>query len=200
MDAARNLLDDFEEKANTDEQWAIINAGGVGTRFWPVGYKYKPKQLLEFAKGKGSLLQMTVERQINKRDPNSISPKKVLIITNKDIEEQVYLQVKKYDIPRENIIGEPIGLNTGPALRVGALIVEEKAGPNAIIRSLHADHIIPDSIAFNKVLAKCANFAKLSNSYVEIGVTPSKELDGKFTVNPKLGHHVIGKNIYGGIH
>jgi len=191
-------------RAAQNEQWAVINAGGVGSRFWPVGYEKKPKQLLSFEPGEPSLLQSAVLRQVNPDNPNCISPDHVVIVTNANIVDEVWEQVKDIKvngvgIPRENILGEPKGLNTGPALRLGALFIEQKTegGPDAIIRALYADAVIPDHVSFNKVLANSADVAKFTNVYVEVGVTPGRELDGSLVVNPKLGHQQLGKDIGG---
>jgi len=188
-------------KAEKEEQWAVIIAGGEGTRLWPLSYPGSPKQLLEFEKGEGSLLQLAIKRQINPDDPNSLDPSHVIVITSKEIKDKVWEQVEELNmgVPKENIIGEPITLGTGPALRTGAFFIESKIGSekaeNAIIRSLYADHIILNPIAFNKSLAMCADFAKLTNVHMEIGVVPEKDENGEYVINPELGHLVLDQNI-----
>ena len=174
-------------------RWAVINAGGFGTRLWPICSPSKPKAFLKIGTSKFSLFQETIKRQVNPEDPNSIPPSQVVVVINKEVEEEARDQIKALgvDIPEENILVEPMRLNDGIATRLAAAFVERKAGESAIIRIIPADHVIPRPLELNAVLAKSEKIAKLTCVYVECGVTPSKDENGELRVNDQLGHIVI---------
>ncbi|MCK5451318.1 MAG: hypothetical protein KAI70_06100, partial [Candidatus Omnitrophica bacterium] len=187
-------------KAKKDEQWAIVQAGGAGTRIWPKGDENLPKQLLEIERGKGSLLTQTILRNINENDPNSIYPSQIVIMTSERLEDKVWEDVKGLGILRKNIISQPENLDTGPALRIGALFIENKGGADAVIRVVNSDCIIQDCLKFNEAISRASDFAKLTNVVAEIGITPAKKANGEYIVNPKLGHQVLGIKIGEGIY
>ncbi|MCX5707295.1 MAG: sugar phosphate nucleotidyltransferase [Candidatus Omnitrophica bacterium] len=90
--------------------YAVILAGGVGSRFWPFSRELEPKQFMKFI-GEESLLQATI-----KRLKGVISPKNIYIITNNIYFYELKEQIHKFHIPEENIILEPQGKNTAPAI------------------------------------------------------------------------------------
>ena len=98
-----------------DSTYAVIMAGGHGTRFWPRSRKKRPKQLLDIV-GSKSMIQQTVAR---------IEPlfplRNILIVTNKDQAPLI-----REHLPRlnpENILAEPYGRNTAPALALASVVV-----------------------------------------------------------------------------
>ena len=100
--------------------YIILMAGGVGTRFWPLSRRSRPKQLLSIV-GSKSMLRLTYERIRSLTDPS-----RILVITNMDLKNDV--QAELPEIPPENIIGEPQGKNTAPCIGLGAAIVRARAG------------------------------------------------------------------------
>ena len=102
--------------------FAVLMAGGVGTRFWPMSRKAYPKQLLNFS-GTKSMLQKTYDR-IKPLTTND----KILVITTAELKKAVEKQLPL--VPKENIIGEPEGKNTAPCIGLAATIIEKKASEN----------------------------------------------------------------------
>jgi len=151
------------------DTYALIIAGGVGARFWPRSREHSPKQLLEII-GSGTMIQNTVYRM----DP--IIPKeRILVITSAQQEESVRKQLPQ--LPPENIIAEPFGRNTAPAIGLGAEILKKRVG-DAVMLVLPADHLVHDIAAFQETLKNAIAVAEKSRGFVTIGVTPSRPETG----------------------
>ncbi|MCK9276275.1 MAG: sugar phosphate nucleotidyltransferase [Syntrophales bacterium] len=139
-------------------------AGGRGTRFWPLSREAKPKQLISFT-GQKTLLQETVDR---------IEPlvplRKILIITGAAHAEEVIGQFP--DLPKENVIIEPMGRNTAPCIGLAACHLKKK-DPDAIMIVLPADHTITDHASFTDTLKTASETAQQGNYLVTIGIRPS---------------------------
>ena len=113
--------------------YVVILAGGSGTRFWPKSRKKRPKQLLNIV-GPDSMLRQTVERSL------PLAPfDRMLIVTGAEHEGQVKDVLPEFS--EENILSEPIGRNTAPAIGLAALALVKK-DPEAVMAVLPADHII----------------------------------------------------------
>ncbi len=149
--------------------YAVIMAGGVGSRFWPRSKSKKPKQLLKIF-GDNTLIQNTVAR-LN----GLVENERVFVITNKDQVKQIRKQIPH--IPEENIIAEPFGKNTAACIGLGAVLVGHK-NEDAVMLTLPADHLILDVEAFQKVMKKAAEFAYESKGLVTIGITPTRPETG----------------------
>lgn len=150
--------------------YAVILAGGVGSRFWPFSRELEPKQFMKVI-GEDSLLQSTVSRI-----KDAIKPSRIFIITNKIHFYEVKAQILRFNIPDENIILEPEGKNTAPAVGLCAQLIS-KADTDAVIAVLPADHYIKDCKEFNRVLKKAVECAK-ENLLVTIGVKPLQPSTG----------------------
>lgn len=146
------------------KQFAVIMAGGVGTRFWPQSREAYPKQFLTLF-GNRSLIQQTVDR-ISKLIPFS----NILIITNKRYISLVQEQLP--ELPIGNILGEPLAKNTAPCVALAAEIIFQR-DENSVMTVLPADHIIENETEFLEVLKKAQTKAEELNSIVTIGITPS---------------------------
>ena len=124
--------------------FAVIMAGGSGTRFWPASRGSRPKQLLPLAGGETSLIAETVER---------IAPlvpaERVLVVTAALLAEATAAELSM--LPRENILAEPLGRNTAPCVGWAAAHVRRR-DPNAILMVLPADHHIGDPDTYRKTL------------------------------------------------
>lgn len=143
---------------------AIIFAGGVGTRLWPLSRKKSPKQF-EKVIGDKSTLQLAVERLVP-----DFQWEDIYISTGERYVAQVKEQLPQ--IPAENIIGEPEAKDVGPA--VGLVMAHlEKKHPNTPIVILWSDHMIRESQFFIKILNKCKKIiTKISNKIIFIGQKP----------------------------
>lgn len=148
---------------------ALIMAGGKGERFWPKSRISLPKQFLSFTDDGRTMIQLTVER---------ISPivdiKDVYIATNKMYKDLVMQQLP--DLPKENILCEPIGRNTAPCIGLGAVHMakrcEEAGETDASMIVLASDHLIKDTDIFLDTLKKGCETADNGDNLVTIGITP----------------------------
>jgi hypothetical protein len=99
--------------------YPVVLAGGRGTRFWPLSRKRRAKQLLALD-GKRTMIQQTVARLL------PLAPaRKFWVITNRDSYREIVRQMGK--LPRNQIIAEPVGRNTAPAIGLAAFILRERA-------------------------------------------------------------------------
>jgi mannose-1-phosphate guanylyltransferase len=123
--------------------YAVIMAGGSGTRLWPMSRRNRPKQSLKLF-GERTLFQQAVDR-LNPVFP----PARILVVTKSD--HVSLLRDQSPDLPVENFIIEPQGRGTAPALGLAAIHLQ-KRDPEAVMAVLTADHHIADAPAFHKVL------------------------------------------------
>ncbi len=149
--------------------YAVIMAGGVGSRFWPRSTEKTPKQLLEIV-NKGTMIQNTVARI-----SSVIEPSKILIVTNKLQKPTVARQLPQ--LPAENIIVEPIGRNTAPCIGLAALFIRRR-DPDAVMVVLPADHLMEDEAEFRRVLSLAIWVAYESGRLITIGIQPSRPETG----------------------
>ncbi|MDD5129567.1 MAG: mannose-1-phosphate guanylyltransferase/mannose-6-phosphate isomerase [Candidatus Omnitrophica bacterium] len=144
--------------------YAVILAGGVGSRFWPFSRELEPKQFIKII-GQHSLLQATIQRLKGLVDPSC-----TYIITNKIYFYEVKAQVAKFKIPDKNIILEPQGKNTAPAVGLCAKLIN-KFDQDAVLLVLPSDHYIKKVGNFKKTLKKAIVCAK-NNLLVTLGIKP----------------------------
>lgn len=143
--------------------YAVIIAGGRGTRFWPASRKDQPKQLLNII-GDSSMLQMTVDRL---RKMKNIED--VLIITGKHLEDKIKKTISGVD--PKNIIIEPSAKNTAPAIGLAALHIKQKRS-DAVMGVFPADHLIVGAQKFSKSVRSAIQIASKKDSLVTIGIQP----------------------------
>jgi len=148
--------------------WAVIMAGGSGTRFWPASRKHCAKQFLNIF-GRKTLLQQTFER-IKKVVPAS----RILVFTAQD---KVSLAVKLLRIPRSQVIGEPVGRNTAPCAAWAASLILKK-DPSAVLGIFPADHVIKNEAAFTQVLRVAYSQADETGMPVTLGIKPDQAHTG----------------------
>ena len=167
--------------------YAVILAGGSGTRFWPLSRKANPKQFLNMT-GERSLLQETLAR---------ISPRvrgsNVLIVTNKDHRKKILQQVKSFKIPLKNILLEPQGKNTAPAIAWAAAHIYRQS-KNAVMMVLPSDHLILNPKAFLKYLDEAVRLAG-QNYLVTLGIVPTRPETGYGYLKIKLFKR-LGKTVW----
>ena len=144
--------------------YAVIMAGGRGTRFWPRSREKKPKHLLDITSEK-TIIQETVDRI-----KPLISPNNILVVTGKKHARALIKQLP--EIPSQNIIIEPEGKNTAACIGLAALHLR-KIVPDDIMVVLPSDHAIADSRKFIDVLDAAAKVAAQEDGLVTIGIKPS---------------------------
>lgn len=142
--------------------YALILAGGTGTRLWPRSRRERPKQLLSLF-STHTMLQETRDRILP-----IIPADHIFVMTNEDYVPAAREQLS--DLPPENIIGEPEGHGTAPAIGLAARYIQRR-DPNAIMVSLHADHFIRDVEAFRTAVLHAAQVAS-SGYLVTLGIKP----------------------------
>ncbi|MBU1153266.1 mannose-1-phosphate guanylyltransferase [bacterium] len=151
--------------------YAIIMAGGQGTRFWPLSRVSSPKQVLKIV-GNNTMIQDTVLRI------SSLIPlHHIYVVTNKRHLQKIKAQLKEI-CPKENLnfIIESVGKNTAPAIAVSAFYINE-IDPQSIMVVLPADHIIQKKEEFLRLLRQAAEAARLGY-LVTFGIKPNRPETG----------------------
>jgi len=149
--------------------YAVIMAGGSGTRFWPLSRKKLPKQFLSLF-GHSSLLRQTYER-IQPLFSNEC----ILVVTNANYVELVKKELP--ELPSSNIIGEPVGRNTAPCIALAAALIHLR-DPDATMTVLPADHAISDLHTFQNVLITGRDYVQQQDHLVTIGIQPNRPETG----------------------
>ncbi len=157
-------------------RWAVILAGGVGSRFWPLSTPQRPKQLLPLV-GTRPLLAETADRM-----RPLIPAERTLVLTNATLAAAVTELLP--DLPDENVIVEPRGAGTGPALAWAAREIGRRAGDSAVMLSVHADWTVGEPERFRATLAAAADAAELHDALVTIGIVPSRPDPGFGYIQP----------------
>ena len=147
----------------TDQLVIVILAGGSGTRLWPRSRQAYPKQFLDFT-GQGTMLQETY-RRLTPLAP----PQRILVVTNAQYVDIARRQLP--DLPASHVIGEPLPRGTAAAVGLGAALAGH-IQPDAIMASVHADHLILKPQAFRDALAAAAEVAE-RGSLVTLGIKPT---------------------------
>ncbi|MBV8476671.1 MAG: NTP transferase domain-containing protein [Acidobacteria bacterium] len=149
--------------------YPIILAGGRGTRFWPLSRKRRAKQLLALD-GKKTMIQQTVERLL------PLAPSSHFwVITNHDLRAEIVRQLPK--VPRQQILAEPAGRNTAPAIGLAACLLL-KQDPQAILGLFPCDHVIADVKRYHEVLAHGLGLAAAADNIVVLGIRPTRPETG----------------------
>lgn len=156
----------------------VILCGGSGTRLWPLSRKGFPKQFLCLL-GEQSLFQSTVQR-VTDLNNNGFTVGPAIVVTGEEHRFLTSEQLAELDIEFGDIILEPQGKNTAPALTLAALAAEQK-GVDPVLFVTPADHAISDLAAFKKTASKAVS-AAAQGDVVLLGVTPS---------NPETGYGYI---------
>lgn len=148
--------------------YAVIMAGGAGTRFWPASRKARPKQLLDL--WGEPMIRRTCDRL------RSVVPLDAQwIITGAHLVEPIAAAVP--DLPRPQIIAEPVGRNTAPCVGLGAMLLQALHGPDAVFGLFPADHFIQGEEAFAQCLR--AAYAEAANdAIVTLGIPPTRPETG----------------------
>lgn len=147
----------------------VILAGGRGTRFWPLSRKRRAKQLLALD-GKQTMIQQTVARL------RPLAPaKRFWVITNEDSRREIARQIPRFN--RQQIIAEPVGRNTAPAIGLAAFILL-RSRPDAVIGMFPSDHVIADEKRYRQILQKGIDIAAAGENIVVLGIQPARAETG----------------------
>lgn len=149
--------------------YAVIMAGGSGTRFWPMSTRKRPKQFLKLF-GDRTMIQSTVDRL------EGFAPKeRCMVVTNSHYTQLVREQLP--GLPEEFVIGEPVARNTAPCVAAAAHILFNRDA-DAVMAVLPADHFIHDAATFRAILDAATETARQNNALVTIGITPNRPETG----------------------
>ena len=143
--------------------FAVILGGGAGTRLWPASRRARPKQLLSLGAPE-SLIGSAV-----RRGRAIVGLENTLIVTAADQADAVRAVLP--DLPRENLVVEPVPRNTAAAVGLGAVAAQRRAGPDAVIAVLPADPYIGDEPTFERLVRLA--IAEARDTIVTIGVRPT---------------------------
>jgi mannose-1-phosphate guanylyltransferase len=145
--------------------YPVILAGGRGTRFWPLSRKRRAKQLLALD-GKQTMIQQTVARLTP-----MAAPHRFWIITNDDLRPTILRQLPKF--PAKQIIPEPVGRNTAPAIGLAAFLLL-RHDPNAVLGLFPSDHVIAEPAHYRATLSRGIEIAATGENIVVLGIRPTR--------------------------
>lgn len=171
--------------------YAVVLAGGSGTRLWPLSRKYHPKQFSEII-GSGSLIQSTYKRLLD-----VFGRKQISIVVGKNHEPEVQRHLIKYNSEiSSQIISEPVGRNTASAILLGTLKILKEAS-DAIIFVFPSDHVIGNSDKFCDSVKNAESLAR-DGFMVTFGIKPTRpETDyGYIEAGKKINKHAFYMNSF----
>ena len=160
---------------------AIILAGGSGERFWPLSTPEKPKQFLNVFGGE-SLIRQSVSRL-----KGLVKPEDVFVITSKALVAATRKELP--EIPKANIIGEPMRRDTGAAIALGMGVAGK-----GVLGFFSSDQMVVNPEKFRKTVSAAIAKAKRTDSIVTIGIKPEYPATSFGYVNPKTGKFVEKPN------
>jgi mannose-1-phosphate guanylyltransferase len=158
-------------------RYVLIMAGGVGSRFWPLSRREKPKQFLDILGTGETLIQQTFRRF------KSICPEKnIFVVTNADHKDLVTEQL---GIDPERVLAEPLRRNTAPCIAYGTFRIKSE-NPEAVIAVTPADHLILKEEEFTEVMKTAFTYAEKNKALLTLGIKPDR---------PETGYGYIQANI-----
>jgi mannose-1-phosphate guanylyltransferase len=154
-----------------DNRYAVIMAGGVGSRFWPVSKQSFPKQFHDMLGIGKSLLQMTFDRLVQ-----FIPEENILVLTNTDYVQLVQQQIPQIKI--DQIVAEPAMRNTAPCILLAALKIR-KMNPQGVMIVAPSDHYIKQEHLFQENVIAGFDFCEQSpNALMTLGIPPTSPNTG----------------------
>jgi mannose-1-phosphate guanylyltransferase len=149
-------------------RWAVVLAGGSGTRFWPLSTPENPKQLLPLA-GTTSTAEEAIERLAG-----LIPRDRILVVTGAALAARMR---ERLNLPSSSMLIEPRAASTAPAL-IWATVEAQRRDPQAEVLSLHADWAVGDAAAFRRTAEAALTTARQYERLVTVGVVPSRPETG----------------------
>jgi mannose-1-phosphate guanylyltransferase len=145
--------------------YAVIMAGGSGTRFWPASRALRPKQLLELV-GPQTMLQATVQRL-----EGLLVPEQILVVTGQSLADQVARQLPQ--LPSAGILAEPCRRDTAACIGLAAAVLARR-DPQACMLVMPSDHVITDRAAFQAAVRAAVSLIESdSTRIITFGVPPT---------------------------
>jgi mannose-1-phosphate guanylyltransferase len=166
--------------------WAVILAGGVGSRFWPISTPAQPKQLLPLVTD-APMLRDAVERLLP-----LVPAERLLVLTNELLAPAIAALLP--ELPAANLIAEPRPAGTAAALAWASRVVAER-DPEAVLLSVHADWAIGDPDGFRTTLLRAANVAESEDLLVTVGITPSRPDPGFGYIEPGVAVGQVAQRV-----
>ncbi|MCX6253208.1 MAG: mannose-1-phosphate guanylyltransferase [Bacteroidia bacterium] len=152
-----------------NNRYVIIMAGGVGSRFWPLSRREKPKQFLDILGREETLIQQTF-----RRFKETCKEENIFVVTNADHKNLV---IEQLGIDPSRVLGEPFRRNTAPCLAYGTFRIL-KENPDAVIAVTPSDHLIVKEDKFCDVLKSCFDFATGNDALITLGIKPDRPETG----------------------
>ena len=153
-----------------NNNYAIIMAGGIGSRFWPMSTSKMPKQFLDVLGNGETLLQQTF-RRLSKICP----PSQILIVTNTDYKDICKKQLP--NIKEQNILCEPARRNTAPCIAYASFKIQhENRDANIIVAP--SDHLITNEDEFERIVKECLEVSAQKDYLITLGIKPSRPETG----------------------
>ena len=161
--------------------YAVLLAGGKGTRLWPLSRQAHPKQFLAIPSGTPTLLQGAARRAVEV----SGSLDRVLVLVQEEHADIVREQLP--DLPPENLVVEPLGRSTAASIGLAAITLEKRL-PGTLMAVLPSDHLFSDERPWLAALRAALDFAAGSERLVTLGITPQ-------SASPNYGYLHLGQEL-----
>lgn len=169
-------------------QYCIIMAGGVGSRFWPLSLKNKPKQFLDIIGVGKTLLQLTYDRLIDLFPVSN-----VFVVTSSEYGKLVKQQLPK--LPRKQILLEPFRKNTAPCIAYANYKIQQ-LDPDATVVVAPSDHFILREDEFRRVILEGMEFVRDRDALLTLGIKPDRPETGYGYIQINNGQSLAGnKNL-----
>src|SRR5256714_12910387 len=149
--------------------YPVILAGGRGTRFWPLSRKRRAKQVLALD-GDRTMIQQTGARLLPRAPATNC-----WVITNAELRPAIRRQLPR--IKMRQVLAEPVGRNTAPAIGLAAFILLRR-DPRAVLGMFPSDHVITEQKKFRKIVEKAAALAAEGDNMVVMGIKPARPETG----------------------
>jgi mannose-1-phosphate guanylyltransferase len=150
--------------------YCVIMAGGIGSRFWPLSKNEKPKQFIDILGTGKTLLQQTFERF-----KSICAVENIFIVTNRRYKELIFSQVP--EVLHENVLMEPLRRNTAPCIAYANYsILQKNKDANIIVAP--SDHLILNDQEFKRVILHALQFSKQNDALLTLGIKPNRAETG----------------------
>ncbi len=150
---------------NNSNNYCVIMAGGIGSRFWPKSRVERPKQFIDILGRGKTFIRDTYERFLP-----IVPPENMIVVTNRRYHDLVIESIP--ELAENQILCEPIGRNTAPCIAYAAFYIKA-INPNANMIVTPSDHFISDPEAFRDVVKSSLEFIDGRENLMTIGIEPS---------------------------
>jgi mannose-1-phosphate guanylyltransferase len=175
-------------KNNIENNYAVIMAGGVGSRFWPMSVEERPKQFLDVLGIGKTLIQMTYERL------SQVAPEQhIYVVTNES-----YVDLVKSQLPNltpDQILTEPERKNTAPCITYAAAKIYAK-NKQANLVVAPSDHLIMKEVKFVEIVSKAIDQASTHDRLLTLGIKPNRPDTGYGYIQFHQEGDIVGGHVY----